>query len=89
MAANYVTSFTTFGPDNAPAVESTVPADGATDVPLNQNVAVNFTEPVNVTDPWFCLTCATSGTTRQPSPAAGQLPLYPTTDFVTASSVRS
>ena len=61
MAVDYTTSFTTTGPDNAPAVASTVPANGATDVPLNQSVMVNFTEAVTVTDPWFSLTCATSG----------------------------
>ncbi len=38
MAVDYVTSFTMIGPDNAPAVASTIPADGATNVPLNQSV---------------------------------------------------
>jgi uncharacterized protein len=61
MAADYNFSFTVIGPDNAPAVASTVPADGATNVPLNQNITITFTEPVIVTDPWFTLTCATSG----------------------------
>lgn len=83
MAADYTFSFTTFGPDNAPGVASTVPADGATNVPLNQNVIVNFTEPVNVTDPWFSLTCATSG--AHPGAVTGgptSFTINPTNDFV-------
>lgn len=83
LAGNYDTSFTTIGPDNAPAVASTVPADGATNVPLNQSLTVNFTEPVNVTDPWFSLTCATSGAhlaTVTGGPTS--FTLNPTIDFV-------
>ncbi len=83
MTANYVTRFTTIGPDNAPEVASTVPVDDATNVPLNQNITVNFSEPVNVTDPWFSLTCATSG--AHPAAVTGgptNFTLNPTTDFV-------
>jgi len=39
LAANFVWTFTTAPP---PAVTSTVPASGATNVPLNQNVAATF-----------------------------------------------
>ncbi len=83
MLVDYITSFTTTGPDNAPAVASTVPADGAINVPLNQNITVTFSEPVNVTDPWFSLTCATSG--DHPAAVSGgptSFTLNPTTDFV-------
>jgi predicted extracellular nuclease len=83
MVNDYTTSFTTIGPDNAPAVASTIPADGATNVPINQSVVVNFTEPVNVTDPWFSLTCATSGAhaaTVTGGPTS--FTLNPTVDFV-------
>ena len=61
MAADYSSVFTTIAADNAPAVAGTIPADGATNVPPNQSIVVNFTEPVNVTDPWFTITCAPSG----------------------------
>jgi predicted extracellular nuclease len=47
--------------DPAPYVASTVPANGATDVPLNSNIVINFSEPVNTTGQWFSLVCATSG----------------------------
>ena len=49
------------GPDAAPTVSSTYPADGATDFPINANLTVTFSEPVNVIDPWFTLSCSTSG----------------------------
>jgi hypothetical protein len=43
LAANYVWTFTTAPP---PAVTSTVPASGATNVPLNQKVAATFNTPM-------------------------------------------
>src|SRR6185369_8572811 len=45
------------GADQAPTVVSTFPANGATDVDVSANLTVTFSEPVNVTDPWFDLTC--------------------------------
>lgn len=47
--------------DAAPYVASTVPANGATDVAVNSNITINFSEPVNVSGDWFSLSCATSG----------------------------
>jgi hypothetical protein len=43
LAANYVWTFTTGPP---PAVTSTVPASGATNVPLNQKIAATFNTPM-------------------------------------------
>ena len=48
--------------DPAPFVASTVPANGATDVPVNSPITINFSEPVNVTGSWFTISCVTSGT---------------------------
>ncbi len=57
-----VDNFTVRGTgDPAPYVASTVPANGATDVPVSSNITINFSEPVNVTGSWFSLVCATSG----------------------------
>jgi predicted extracellular nuclease len=57
-----VDNFTVRGTgDQAPYVASTVPANGATDVPLNSNITINFSEAVNVPGSWFLLSCATSG----------------------------
>ena len=36
--------------DLAPAVQSTAPADGATDVAVGSNITVTFSEPVDVTE---------------------------------------
>ncbi len=43
--------------DVAPAVLSTVPANGATSVGINSTVTINFTEAVNVTGTAFSLQC--------------------------------
>ena len=48
--------------DLAPEVTSTFPVNGATDFPINANLSVTFSEPVNVTPPWYTLVCSASGT---------------------------
>lgn len=48
--------------DAAPEIASTYPVNGATDFPVNANLSVTFSEPVNVTSSWFTLVCSTSGT---------------------------
>ncbi|MDO8362768.1 MAG: ExeM/NucH family extracellular endonuclease [Actinomycetota bacterium] len=48
-------------PDAAPEVAATFPVDGATDFPTEANLSVSFSEPVNVTEPWFTLACSVSG----------------------------
>lgn len=45
----------------APSVVSTLPANYTANVPLNSNITINFSEAVNVIEPWFTLSCATSG----------------------------
>jgi methionine-rich copper-binding protein CopC len=58
-----VVSFTTQPPpDDAPAVTSTTPADGATDVAIGGNLGVTFSEPVDVAAGAFTISCGTSGT---------------------------
>jgi predicted extracellular nuclease len=47
--------------DAAPEVSATYPANGATDFPYTADLTVTFSEPVNVVDPWFTLSCTTSG----------------------------
>jgi predicted extracellular nuclease len=49
------------GPDAAPEVSSTFPTDGSIDFPVGADLSVTFSESVNVSDPWFTLTCSTSG----------------------------
>jgi predicted extracellular nuclease len=48
--------------DAAPAVSAVTPPNGATNVPVNSNVVITFSEPVNVNSDWFSLACGTSGT---------------------------
>lgn len=47
--------------DTAPEVAETFPVNGATDFPINANLAVTFNEPVNVASSWFTLICSVSG----------------------------
>jgi predicted extracellular nuclease len=49
-----------------PTVTAVTPPNGATNVPVNSNVVITFSEPVTVTSNWFSLACGTSGT-RTPS----------------------
>ena len=44
--------------DAAPTVSTTSPVNSATNVPLNASITVNFSENVNVTDPWFTIAAA-------------------------------
>jgi len=47
--------------DEAPAVASTVPANGAIGVTPGSGITVTFSEPVHVTGAWFDLACSLSG----------------------------
>jgi predicted extracellular nuclease len=51
------------GGDAAPTVSSTNPANGATDVPVDSNLEVTFSEPVTLAGNPFSLDCTTSGST--------------------------
>jgi methionine-rich copper-binding protein CopC len=70
-AADYDLSFTTDGP---PAVTSTTPANGASQVALAAPITVNFSKAVNVTASAFTLECP-AGTpepfTLSPAPPGG------------------
>ncbi|RUA17925.1 MAG: hypothetical protein DSY55_01185 [Clostridia bacterium] len=47
--------------EQAPDVATTTPADGATDVAIDANIIVTFSEAVNVTGNWFLIDCTKSG----------------------------
>ena len=84
--------------DTAPTVVSTSPANNDTGVALGANVTIAFSEPVNVTDPWYTLVCSVSGTkaaavsggptTFTLDPAADFAPSETCTLTVLASGVR-
>jgi predicted extracellular nuclease len=47
--------------DTAPEVTGTFPVNDATDFPINADLSVTFSEPVNVSPSWFTLICSISG----------------------------
>ncbi len=47
--------------DTGPAISITTPNNGATNVAVNSNIDITFSEAVNVTDPWFSIACGSSG----------------------------
>ncbi len=48
--------------DAAPTVTNTSPVNNASNQPLNSDILITFSEPVNVTGEWFQIVCTTSGT---------------------------
>lgn len=75
------------GPDSAPAVVSSVPAAGATGIAIDSTISITFSEAVNVTDPWFDITCSLSDShdaTVTGGPTA--FTLDPTTPFANSES---
>ncbi len=77
-AENYCTVL-----DTPPTVASTTPADTATDVALDADITINFSENVTATDPWFSINCASSGAHTAASSSGPQnYVLYPDADFV-------
>ena len=72
----------TTGGDAAPAVASTVPANGATEVAENANVTINFSEPVSAAAGWYSISCASSGAhTATQSGGPQSYTLNPDSDF--------
>ncbi len=65
LASNYVWSFRTAPAATPPTVISTVPVNGATDVPTNQALTATFSEamtPATISTTTFTLKATTSGT---------------------------
>jgi hypothetical protein len=56
--------------DVAPSVTSHTPDDGATDVPVDANIGIAFSEPVDLSGSWYSISCDASGAHTRPSPAA-------------------
>lgn len=50
-----------FSTDAAPALFTTTPPDGATDVSIKSDVVIEFTEPVAVQNDWAQILCISSG----------------------------
>jgi predicted extracellular nuclease len=50
------------GADTAPSVLTTIPANTATDVAIDANITINFSENVTASAGWYDITCTSSGT---------------------------
>ena len=84
MAADYNFSFTT---DSAPAVTTTTPADGATNVDPTSNITVNFNENVDVTTSSFTISCNSNPQTFGVSGSGtSSITLDPTADLPSTAS---
>ena len=78
-------------PDNSvelpPSVSATSPADGATNVSISTDVTITFSEPVNVTNPWFTINCGTScGHTAVVTGGPTTFTLNPDADFANSET---
>jgi len=75
-------SILSFTPDDAPAVSSTSPADGAIDVAMDADITITFTEEVTVQN-WYTILCDTTGY-HLAAESGGPITytLNPDTDFV-------
>jgi hypothetical protein len=70
--------------DQPPSVTSTTPAGGATGVALDANITIDFSEPVNVSDTWYTISCPSSGShTATVSGGPQSFTLNPDADFAT------
>ena len=63
LESNYVSSFSTIAaPDEAPFIASISPANNETDVPLDKEISISFSEAVDLESGWLELNCGYSGT---------------------------
>ncbi len=69
--------------DAAPTVVSTTPASGATNIAVNSNVSIGFSEPVTPAAGWYAISCTTTGvhSATQSSGGPNVYLLDPVTDF--------
>jgi predicted extracellular nuclease len=75
------------GFDAPPSIAGIYPSDGAAGVPINANVSVTFSEPVNVSGTWYSLACSASGVkTGAVSGGPVTFTIDPASDFVGGES---
>ena len=84
MGSDFSFSFTI---DSPPTVTSTSPVDGATEVPVDSNITVTFSEAVGVAAGWFNISCGLSGVhTAAVSGGPTSFTLNPDVDFALSES---
>ena len=73
--------------DTPPSVLSTSPADDAVNVAIDANIVITFNENVTVTEPWFTMTCESSGAHAAAVSGGAQMyTLDPAADFANAET---
>jgi predicted extracellular nuclease len=80
-------SITTAISDEAPTVISTNPDTDELNVVLDANIEITFSEAISVSNPWFDITCTSSGSHGAGEASVGNVfNLNPDTDFVSAET---
>ena len=80
-------SATCYITDDPPSVSNTTPADGATDIALETNITITFSEAVTATGSWYDISCSTSGShAATASGGPTTFTLDPTTDFTVSET---
>ena len=75
------------GGSTAPTVSSTTPSNNATDVALDANISITFSEDVTVGSNWFSISCTSSGNhTATVTGGPQTFTLNPNTDFANSES---
>jgi len=70
------------GGETAPFISATTPGKFGTNVLVDSNITINFSEPVSVSGNWFTITCPSSGThTATVSGGPTSFKLDPTDNF--------
>ncbi|MFL5982848.1 MAG: ExeM/NucH family extracellular endonuclease [Gaiellaceae bacterium] len=59
--ATYSVTIVPAGTDAAPTLATHTPGTGEANVPVDSNIGVTFSEPVNVGGSWYSISCTTSG----------------------------
>jgi predicted extracellular nuclease len=73
--------------DVPPSVSSTTPPAGGTNVELDSNISITFSEPVNVAGSWFSIACEDSGShTAAVTGGPTTFTLNPDSDFASSES---
>jgi hypothetical protein len=92
MASDYTATFQTVAEpppvDDAPAVQSMSPGDGATDIARGANLTVTFSEPVDVASGWYDIKCPSGSHTAIVSGGPLTFTLDPAVDLAYDESCR-
>jgi predicted extracellular nuclease len=73
--------------DQAPFISARTPTNGVSNVPVDSDITVMFSEPVNVSGGWYSISCGSSGThTAMATGGPTTFTINPDTDFGVAET---